>query len=225
MPEKYYRNKLYPFQDDVLHLVQTVDSSFYLTGGTVLSRCYLHHRYSDDLDFFVNADPDFKQLTRLILDALKTSPSWQMEIGTVSESFVRVALEKNDLSLKIDFVNDVKFHKGDIPAHSLFHRVDNWANILSNKLCALSRIDVKDMVDIVFLSKNYPFKWRNIIQDAKEKDLWVEPLAICKLIKDFPKPLLGSIKWISPADSDMVADAIDIVHDDIFYGRDNSLCK
>jgi predicted nucleotidyltransferase component of viral defense system len=33
---------------------------FYLTGGTALSRAYLNHRYSDDLDFFVNAVNDFE---------------------------------------------------------------------------------------------------------------------------------------------------------------------
>jgi hypothetical protein len=33
---------------------------FYLTGGTALGRYYLGHRYSEDLDFFVNADPIYK---------------------------------------------------------------------------------------------------------------------------------------------------------------------
>jgi len=40
-----------------------VDDSFYLTGGTALGRHYLKHRYSDDLDLFVNRNNDFKQLT------------------------------------------------------------------------------------------------------------------------------------------------------------------
>ena len=28
------------------------ERGFYLTGGTALAEFYLHHRYSDDLDFF-----------------------------------------------------------------------------------------------------------------------------------------------------------------------------
>ena len=52
MQEKYYQDKIYPFQDEVLRAIQDLDVDFYLTGGTVLSRCYLKHRYSDDLDFF-----------------------------------------------------------------------------------------------------------------------------------------------------------------------------
>jgi predicted nucleotidyltransferase component of viral defense system len=54
MLKNYYTNNLYPFQDLVLKLIMEVDDTFYLTGGTALGRHYLKHRYSDDLDFFVN---------------------------------------------------------------------------------------------------------------------------------------------------------------------------
>ena len=60
MQEKYYQNKIYPLQDEVLRAIQDLNVDFYLTGGTVLSRCYLKHRHSDDLDFFVNDHPEFK---------------------------------------------------------------------------------------------------------------------------------------------------------------------
>jgi len=205
-------------------LIQTRNTNFYLTGGTVLSRCFLHHRYSDDLDFFVNADPDFKEQTRLIIDGLKNESMWTVEIGTASDSFVRLVLEKNTILLKIDFVNDVKFHKGILENHSVFHQIDNWSNILSNKLCAISRLDVKDIVDILFISKNHKFDWKEIIKDAKEKDLWVEPLEICKVLKQFPTQLLSTIKWIAPANIEVLIKAIDSVHDDIFFGHENSLC-
>ena len=60
MQEEYYLNKLYPLQDRVLRIIETQNQGFYLTGGTALSRFYLNHRYSDDLDFFVNNIDDFK---------------------------------------------------------------------------------------------------------------------------------------------------------------------
>jgi len=41
--------------------VEKLPVDFYLTGGTVLSRAYLNHRYSDDLDFFVNQNPNFEK--------------------------------------------------------------------------------------------------------------------------------------------------------------------
>lgn len=50
----YYTEKLYPLQDGVMKIVKDLQLPFYLTGGTALSRFYYHHRYSDDLDYFVN---------------------------------------------------------------------------------------------------------------------------------------------------------------------------
>ena len=146
-------------------------------------------------------------------------------MGTVSESFIRLSLEREKDFLKIDFVNDIKYHKGAFKTHSLFHQIDNWCNILSNKLCALSRMDVKDIVDILFIAKNYEFKWNEVFKDAKEKDLWVEPLEICKIIKEFPKELLNSIKWISPVNVEMLNKDITVLHNDIFLGQMNSLCR
>jgi len=35
----------------------------------------------------------------------------------------------------IKIQNDVKYHKGAIQNHALFHQIDNLCNILSNKLC------------------------------------------------------------------------------------------
>ena len=51
--------ELYKLQDKVFEALKGNYGSLYLTGGTALSRFYLHHRYSDDLDFFVNSDPSF----------------------------------------------------------------------------------------------------------------------------------------------------------------------
>ena len=223
MQEKYYQNKLYPFQNEVLHFIQETNTSFYLTGGTALSRCYLTHRYSDDLDFFVNANLEFKKESTLIIDRLKEIPRWAVKIGMVSDSYIRLVLEKKKVFLKIDFVNDVKYHKGDIQNHTLFHQMDNWCNILSNKLCALSRMDVKDIVDILFIAKKYEFNWREVFQDAKEKDLWAEPLETCKILTGFPKELLTTVKWISPVNLEMVSNDIATLHNDIFLGQKNSL--
>lgn len=53
---KYYRESLYPCQNEVMKLVDGLGAPFYLTGGTALSRHYFNHRYSDDLHFFLNND-------------------------------------------------------------------------------------------------------------------------------------------------------------------------
>jgi len=58
-PSAFYFDVLYPFQDRVLNVVNRIDTGFYLTDGTASSRGYLQHRFSDDLDFFLNDDDRF----------------------------------------------------------------------------------------------------------------------------------------------------------------------
>lgn len=224
MREKSYPDKIYPFQDKVLKTVENLNVDFYLTGGTALSRCYLGHRYSDDLDFFVNDHPDFKNQCKRVV-AIFQQAQWQCDVTTTSDSFVRVFLEDGGTSMKIDFVNDVPFHYGNFEKLPIFHKVDNWRNILSNKICALSRMEHKDVADIVFIALRYSFEWENIVREAKEKDLWVEPLELCKIIKDFPIESLLDIKWIFDIKIDKIINHLKILHDDIFYGKSNSLYK
>jgi len=61
MSARYYLDRLCPFMDRILALVEGSGTDSYLTGGTALSRPYLNHRFSDDLDLFVNASLDFRQ--------------------------------------------------------------------------------------------------------------------------------------------------------------------
>jgi predicted nucleotidyltransferase component of viral defense system len=221
MPGNIYRDKIYPLQDKILKLMEELDLDFYLTGGTALSRCYLYHRYSDDLDFFVNDLPTFKKQCKTVITACKEK--WHVDISTTSDSFVRFFLEEGDFSIKIDFVNDVPFHYGKIENCSIFHRVDNWRNILSNKICALSRLEAKDLADILYISKKFAFEWEEIINEAKEKDLWVDPLEICRMINEFPLNLMNEIKWIKKINLEEMIEKINVLHDDIFRGNSNSL--
>ena len=190
--------------------------------GTALSRCYLNHRYSDDLDFFVNNHSGFKDQCNKVIAFFKQS-EWDYDVATTSDTFLRLFLENDNMTMKVDFVNDVPFHYGEFEKLPIFHRVDNWRNILSNKVSALNRLEAKDIADILFTAQKYPFEWEDIILEARKKDLWVDPVEICKLIKEFPVELLLGIKWIAEIDIEKVKGAINILHDDIFYGHKNSL--
>lgn len=66
----YYFEVLYPFQDRVLRILNALDTGFYLGGGTAASRGYLQHRFSDDLDFFVNDDARFRLWTARVIERL-----------------------------------------------------------------------------------------------------------------------------------------------------------
>ena len=223
MPAKYYQDNLYPFQDQVLKLIQQLDVGFYLTGGTALSRCFLNHRYSDDLDLFLNADAEFRDQCSQVITALKAS-HFRVEVGLAAESFVRLMLDADDVQLKVDFVNDISFRYGTVVSTPIFPRVDNWRNILSNKICALSRLEVKDIVDILFIAFKYEFDWQDIFEEAHQKDIWVNPLEIAKIIESFPIEDLYKIKWVETKKPGDLKERINQLHKNLFYGESNSLC-
>lgn len=222
MPAKYYRDNLYPFQDRVLKLIQDLDVRFYLTGGTALGRCFLNHRYSDDLDLFVNADKRFRAQCNLVIGKL-TERKIKFEVGVASESFVRLMLKESNTLLKLDFVDDVAFRWGTVIQTSIFKRVDNWRNILSNKLCAMSRMEAKDIVDILFIALAYEFNWEDIFAEAGQKDIWVNPLEISKLMESFPTERLREIKWTKQVKPAELGSEIEQLRNDLFYGNSNSL--
>ncbi len=119
MPDDYYQNTLYPLQDKILEIFRKLPVSFYLTGGTVLSRVYLHHRYSDDLDFFTNSASDFKEQIKSVIKEFQKLVL-KFEVTVADEGFVRLFVYSEKCSLKLDFVNDVQYRSG-VPFRTLPH--------------------------------------------------------------------------------------------------------
>jgi hypothetical protein len=198
---------------------------FYLTGGTALSRAYLYHRYSDDLDFFVNGVSDFKSQVNTVIKAL-TDAGYFIDIAVADDGFARLFVFEDDSNLKLDFVNDVPFRSGTVICTPLFIKTDNLHNILSNKITALGRYSSKDIADIVFMCKLLKFNWENIINEASKKDLWVNPITIAEVLEQFPAEKLDEINWIKePPSHEWFQAQINHIIPDILGGSDNSLKK
>lgn len=224
MWQEYYEAQLYPLQDKVLALMEKASSKFYLTGGTALSRAYLHHRYSDDLDFFVNHEPDFKKHTQLIINLLKENFK-HIEIALTYEAFARCFVVEEQVSLKIEFINDVPYRVGQPQKTHIFTRTDTIANILSNKICALSRCAAKDLADIWQIALSYPFNWKNIVEDAKQKDAWVDESQVMIAIEQFNIDHLAEVKWAKWFAPAQAKQDFKTMLGDILLGNDNSLCQ
>jgi predicted nucleotidyltransferase component of viral defense system len=220
---KYYEQILYPLQDKVLKALNDLDTGFYLTGGTALSRAYLKHRYSDDLDFFINSTDDFDIQVKRSVDALESVFQKKTEVTLTSDTFVRMFINDTDASLKLEFVNDVLFRQGEPIETELFKRTDTIRNILSNKISALSRREAKDLVDIIEIAKKYSFNWKEIIAEAKMKDMWVDESEVMLIIKEFPLSRLEEIKWVESYNPEKFKQSLTIILNDLFTGRDNSL--
>jgi len=98
----YYFDVLYPFQDRVIKVINQVDTEFYLSGGTAASRGYLNHRFSDDLDYFVNDDSYFGLWVERIIQAFNVR--WHCEVLLKEERFARFNLLEDNVMLKGVFV-------------------------------------------------------------------------------------------------------------------------
>ncbi len=108
----YYEKKLYPLQDGVLRCVEECKTDFFLTGDTALSRGYYHHRYSDDLAFFLCADENFSGSVDAILSRLaEWDFHWDENKDFIKSGDFQTMVVTADaypgISLKLDFVNEM----------------------------------------------------------------------------------------------------------------------
>jgi predicted nucleotidyltransferase component of viral defense system len=225
MRDDYYLHTLYPLQDNILQLIKDVPNHFYLTGGTALSRAYLNHRYSDDLDFFVNNDDTYKEQVKRIYKVLKTA-DFTIERGITHETFTRLFIHDTSCNLKIDFINDVDYRVGNFIETPLFIRTDTIRNILSNKLTALGRLEAKDIIDIIYIACNLSFNWKQIFKEAENKDMWVNPVDIADIMEQFPVEKGKAIEWRGKQPSaSWIEKCLKTIINDILMGNDNSLSE
>ncbi|MEA3500575.1 MAG: nucleotidyl transferase AbiEii/AbiGii toxin family protein [Candidatus Marinimicrobia bacterium] len=216
--------KLYLLQDKIFKILSELQIDFYLTGGTALSRVYLNHRYSDDLDFFINDSDKFKKQIDIIINKFEQKKV-KFNVKLKAERFCSIFIDENDTILKLDFVNDIPFKIGKLISLDLYPRIDNPLNILSNKISALGRFESKDIVDILFIARSYEFNWKEIIESTKKKDSWVNPIEISKIIFEFPISKFEEIKWIKNESFKEMDSDLNIISKDILLAANNSLFK
>ncbi|MFH2004008.1 MAG: nucleotidyl transferase AbiEii/AbiGii toxin family protein [Bacteroidota bacterium] len=205
MLKDYYNKNLYPLQDRILALIDSAKTGFYLTGGTALSRFYLHHRYSDDLDFFQNMSPTFDNDLSEIINVLLKEQEFEFEVLIKSEKYFRSQLHYEDISIKMEFINDVPYHFGELKTFELFSKVDNIYNILSNKITAIiDRDEPKDFVDILYIWKNYSPDWKEIFKSATSKAAGIFPPIVAEKILNFNLDYLDNIKWIKTPEMEII---------------------
>jgi hypothetical protein len=223
MSDHFYRDELYLLQDRVLKIVGLLETDLYLTGETLLSRFLLHHRYSDDLDFFANQSADFKKNVQHILRELTASfPDNQLSVN--DESFVRFFVREKNTSLKIDFVNDVVYRVGKVEKLDKGILVDSWMNVLTNKVSALERNAAKDFVDILFISCQYPFNWEEILEHARKKDSWVNEISVSQHFMNFDLKKLSEVIFPSSFTSKVITHAyFETMAKESLHGFNNSL--
>ena len=215
--------KLYHLQDKFLSWWANHKFPFYLTGGTALGRFYLNHRFSEDLDFFISAESDYRKYISELKNSLTAHFDVNIQQSLVTDDFSRFFLAENDMFLKVEFVDDPVFYVGE-PETFKYGIIDNPLNILSNKLTALvGRDEPKDIFDIIHISLNYSFNWMKMFSYAKQKSV-INELDVEQRLVSFPLEWFESVNWLfSPLDMGFYGSCLKQIADDFLLGKENSL--
>jgi len=96
---------------------------------------------------------------------------------------------------------------------------------LSNKLGAIiSREEPKDIFDIIHISINYSFNWKEVFWESKQKSI-INEIDVAERLSTFPPQLLKNINWnINPIDTIQFIKTLRQIADDFLLGKDNSIC-
>lgn len=197
--DERYRTVLYPLQDQVLSLLREIDTGLYLSGGTAVSRGYLQHRYSDDLDLFANDEPEFNLWADRFIVGLGFALDVQVNVR--DERFVRLEVPAGDgTKMKIEIINDVPSRVGVVTNHPALGRLDSAGNILANKLTALAgRDEPKDLADVWGLCTRLDLDIEEALEDAHSKAAGLFQADIARVLLSGTAEDWSGVRWIEPA--------------------------
>jgi hypothetical protein len=148
--------------------------AFFLTGGTALAACYLHHRLSEDLDFFTGEPGRIRQVPP-VLESLVKDHGYGLKISRQFSTFLEVFITSPEgETIKADFAEDAPYRLQPLEKSPWNMKVDNPLDIACNKLSALfERAAAKDFVDLYFIAqKLYPLE--DLLPQAQKKHVGLD---------------------------------------------------
>ena len=151
---------------------------FYLTGGTPLAAFYLHHRYSEDLDFFSEREVDIAPLNIFFHELKKP-------LGIISLDFQQsydrnlffLHLPSGVLKTEFTYFPFLRIEKGR-PQYGV--EVDSPLDIAVNKLFTIyQRTKARDYIDLYYLCQKQGFSVADLVGKARIKfDTTIDPLQL-----------------------------------------------
>ena len=187
---------LTPEQEKLLSLLsqeERITSSFYLSGGTALAEFYLHHRLSEDLDFFSEEEVDAAGLSALIKKISKrggiTGVTYESSFNR-NLFFVRMA----GGTVKIEFTY-YPFQRIEPGRTYGALAVDSLLDIAVNKVFTISQKPrSRDFIDLFcILKEKSGWAFDDLVLQAQVKfDHHIDPLQLgaqclkATELRDFP---------------------------------------
>jgi predicted nucleotidyltransferase component of viral defense system len=171
-------------------------NNFYLTGGTALAGFYLHHRYSEDLDFFSMNEVDTLPIIAFFKkhkDDLGTADITSETSMNRNLFFLNIGGE----TLKTEFTY-FPFPQMEKPEELFGMPVDSIKDIAVNKLFTIyQRSKARDYIDLYCIQKQYGSTIEQLIAWAKIKFDWhIDPIQLAAqfsksaVAQDYPRMIV-----------------------------------
>lgn len=131
-----------------------IKENFYFTGGAALSAVYLHHRESEDLDFFSEKQFDNLSILNLLTGwGKKYNFKFLLKENEAVKIYLLEFTDGEALEVDFEYYPYPKVKKRQI-LESV--QVDSLLDIAVNKLSTImQRTEAKDFVDLYFLLKEF----------------------------------------------------------------------
>lgn len=170
--------------------------NFYLTGGTALAAFYLHHRYSEDLDFFSEKEVDVLALDVFFKNSKKIFGYINIDFQqSYNRNLFFLHFPDEILKVEFTFFPFPRIEEGEkISGMS----VDSILDIAVNKLFTIyQRVKARDYIDLYCMCKERNFSVRDLIKKAKVKFDWhIDSIQLgtqfmkAEEAKDFPRMII-----------------------------------
>ena len=187
-------------QKDLLTILakqKLITDNFYLTGGTALAEFYLHHRLSEDLDFFSENEFEPQAISSLFKKIQKTAG---IEKVSYEQSFNRnlFFLELKDDSIKTEFTY-FPFPRIDLKQKLSNLSIDSLLDIAVNKVFTIyQKPRSRDFVDLYcILQMEKEWTIDSLVEKAQVKfDTFIDFLQLASQfvkvegLKDYPTMII-----------------------------------
>lgn len=151
---------------------------FYLTGGTALSEYYLHHRLSEDLDFFSENEIDTAWLTVLVTIISKSLALKSVDRRLLFQrNLIFFNFQRETVKTEFTYFPVPQIEKPTIIDTVL---VDSLVDIAVNKFFTIyQNPSSRHFIDLYLILKTKKYSWKQLEKLARIKfDTHIDPIQL-----------------------------------------------
>lgn len=187
----------------VLLSQQKTIKNFYLSGGTALAEYYLHHRYSEDFDFFSEEEFDVTAIQAMFKKIKRHLPIEKIDYRqSFNRNLFFLHIQKDIIKIEFTYYPFPQINQPRIIDNIA---IDSLLDIAVNKTATICQNPrSRDFIDLYLIINKGTWEFPELIKKARNKfDTYYDPLHIAKQLltvlelKDYPRMIgkLAPKKW------------------------------